>query len=98
MQAETGADFVHPYNDERVIAGQGTCSKEMIEDLGALDAVVAPIGGGGMISGTCLTLSNIAPRTKIYAAEPRGGRRRLPVVQVRARSSPTTRRSRWPTG
>ena len=70
VQAETGADFVHPYNDERVIAGQGTCSKEMIEDLGALDAVVAPIGGGGMISGTCLTLSNIAPQTKIYAAEP----------------------------
>jgi len=70
IQAETGADFVHPYNDERVIAGQGTCSKEMIEDLGQLDAVVAPIGGGGMISGTCLTLSTIAPETKIYAAEP----------------------------
>ena len=70
MQAETGADFVHPYNDERVIAGQGTCSKEIIEDLGQLDAVVAPIGGGGMISGTCLTLSTIAPQTKIYAAEP----------------------------
>jgi threonine dehydratase len=67
----TGADFVHPYNDERVIAGQGTCSKELIEDLGSLDAVVAPIGGGGMISGTCLTLSNIAPQTKIYAAEPK---------------------------
>ena len=47
IQAETGADFVHPYNDERVIAGR-TCSKEMIEDLGELDAVVAPIGGGGM--------------------------------------------------
>jgi len=70
VQAETGADFVHPYNDERVIAGQGTCSKEIIEEMGALDAVVAPIGGGGMISGTCLTLSTIAPETKIYAAEP----------------------------
>ena len=70
VQAETGADFVHPYNDERVIAGQGTCSKEIIEEMGALDAVVAPIGGGGMISGTCLTLSAIAPETKIYAAEP----------------------------
>jgi threonine dehydratase len=70
VQAETGAEFVHPYNDERVIAGQGTCSKEMIEDLGELDAVIAPIGGGGMISGTCLTLSRIAPGMKIYAAEP----------------------------
>ncbi len=68
--AETGAEFVHPYNDPRVIAGQATCSKEMIEELGSLDAVVAPIGGGGMISGTCLTLSNISPDTKIYAAEP----------------------------
>jgi threonine dehydratase len=70
VQEETGAEFVHPYNDERVIAGQGTCSKEMIEDLGSLDAIVAPIGGGGMISGTCLTLSTIAPEVKIYAAEP----------------------------
>jgi threonine dehydratase len=68
--AETGAEFVHPYNDHRVIAGQGTCAKEIVEDLGELDAVIAPIGGGGMASGTCLTLSNIAPKTKIYAAEP----------------------------
>ena len=68
--AETGADFVHPYNDPRVIAGQATCAKELIEDIGELDAVVAPIGGGGMVSGSCLTLSNIAPKTKIYAAEP----------------------------
>ena len=68
--AKTGADFVHPYNDPRVIAGQGTCSKELFEDLGDLDAVIAPIGGGGMVSGTCLTLSTIAPSVEIYAAEP----------------------------
>ncbi len=68
--AASGADFVHPYNDPRVIAGQATCSKEMIEDLGELDAVIAPIGGGGMVSGSCLTLSTLAPQTKIYAAEP----------------------------
>ncbi|MEP1209519.1 MAG: beta-hydroxyaspartate dehydratase BhcB [Rhizobiaceae bacterium] len=68
--AESGADFVHPYNDPRVIAGQGTCSLELHEDVGPLDAVVAPIGGGGMISGTCLTLSNISPDTQIFAAEP----------------------------
>jgi threonine dehydratase len=69
--AESGADFVHPYNDPRVIAGQATCSKEMIEDLGELDMFVAPIGGGGMISGSCLTLSTISPKTKIIAAEPK---------------------------
>jgi len=68
--AASGADFVHPYNDPRVIAGQATCSKELVEDIPDLDAVVAPIGGGGMISGSCLTLSNISPDTKIYAAEP----------------------------
>ena len=71
VQAKTGADFVHPYNDPRVIAGQGTCSAELIEQVENLDAVVAPIGGGGMISGTCLTLSNLAPDIQIYAAEPK---------------------------
>jgi len=68
--AETGAEFVHPYNDPRVIAGQATCSRELIEQVEGLDAVIAPIGGGGMISGTCLTLSHSAPGVKIYAAEP----------------------------
>jgi threonine dehydratase len=68
--AATGAEFVHPYNDPRVIAGQATCSKELIEQTRDLDAVIAPIGGGGMVSGTCLTLSNLAPQIKIYAAEP----------------------------
>ena len=70
IQAKTGAEFVHPYNDPRVIAGQGTCSRELMEQVPGLDAVIAPIGGGGMVSGTCLTLSNIAPDVKIYAAEP----------------------------
>jgi threonine dehydratase len=70
VQAKTGGDFVHPYNDPRVIAGQGTCSRELIDQVGGLDAVIAPIGGGGMISGTCLTLRTIAPDTQIIAAEP----------------------------
>ena len=69
--AQTGAEFVHPYNDPRVIAGQGTCSRELNEQVEGLDAVIAPIGGGGMISGTCLTLSNVNPGVKIYAAEPK---------------------------
>lgn len=70
VQARTGADFVHPYNDPRVIAGQATCSRELMEQVGGLDAVIAPIGGGGMISGTCLTLSTIAPQVEVFAAEP----------------------------
>jgi threonine dehydratase len=70
VQARTGGDFVHPYNDPRVIAGQGTCSRELMEQTDGLDMVVAPIGGGGMISGTCLTLSHLAPEVQIIAAEP----------------------------
>jgi len=70
VQAATGGDFVHPYNDPRVIAGQGTCSREFVEQTDGLDMVVAPIGGGGMISGTCLTLATLAPETRVIAAEP----------------------------
>ena len=68
--AASGADFVHPYNDPRVIAGQATCAHELLQQVDNLDAVIAPIGGGGMVSGSCLTLSQLAPKTKIYAAEP----------------------------
>ena len=68
--AVSGAEFVHPYNDPRVIAGQATCSKELLSQVEDLDAVIAPIGGGGMISGTCLTVSTLAPDIEIYAAEP----------------------------
>ena len=71
VQARTGGEFVHPYNDPRVIAGQATCSRELLEQVDDLDAIIAPIGGGGMISGTCLTVSNIAPGVDIYAAEPK---------------------------
>ena len=70
VQARTGGDFVHPYNDPRVIAGQGTCSRELMEQTDGLDTVIAPIGGGGMISGSCLTLSTLAPEVQIIAAEP----------------------------
>lgn len=70
VQAKSGGDFVHPYNDPRVIAGQGTCAAEFIEQTDGLDMMVAPIGGGGMISGTCLTLATLAPEVQIIAAEP----------------------------
>ncbi|MCU0902081.1 MAG: pyridoxal-phosphate dependent enzyme, partial [Cypionkella sp.] len=71
VQARTGGEFVHPYNDPRVVAGQATCSRELLEQVDGLDAVIAPIGGGGMISGTCLTMSAIAPGVDVYAAEPK---------------------------
>ncbi|MES2915506.1 MAG: beta-hydroxyaspartate dehydratase BhcB [Pseudomonadota bacterium] len=71
VQARTGGEFVHPYNDPRVIAGQATCSRELLEQVDGLDAIIAPIGGGGMISGTCLTVSSTAPGVDVYAAEPK---------------------------
>ncbi len=71
VQDRTGGEFVHPYNDPRVIAGQATCSRELLDQVEGLEAIIAPIGGGGMISGTCLTVSTIAPDVSIYAAEPK---------------------------
>lgn len=68
--SHTGAEFVHPYNDLRVITGQATCAMELLEDVSELDAIVAPIGGGGLISGTCITRNAIAPNMAVYAAEP----------------------------
>ena len=93
VAAETGAEFVHPYDDARVIAGQGTCARELIEQVPDLDAVIAPIGGGGMISGSCLTLSNAAPDVAIYAAEPEqadDAARRLRAGRIIADDAPKT--------
>lgn len=70
--ARTGAAFVHPYDDDRVIAGQGTCAKELIEDIGRLDVVIAPVGGGGLLSGTCISTRSLLPSAAIYAGEPAG--------------------------
>ena len=68
--SDTGAEFIHPYNDARVIAGQATCAVELIEEVESLDAIVAPVGGGGLVAGTCLTVASTAPNMLVYAAEP----------------------------
>ena len=69
---KTGAQVVHPFNNPNVIAGQGTAALEMIEDLGTLDAIIAPIGGGGLMSGTCIATRSLLPKTKLFGAEPAG--------------------------
>lgn len=69
---DTGAEFIHPYDDYRVITGQATCAKELIEDAGPFDVMIAPVGGGGLMSGTCLSTHFLLPDTIIYAAEPEG--------------------------
>lgn len=69
---ETGATFIHPSNDYRVIAGQGTSALELLEEVRDLDVVMAPVGGGGLLSGTVLTVSALSPQTKVIGAEPEG--------------------------
>ena len=68
----TGAEFIHPYDDYRVITGQATCAKELIEDTGPFDVMIAPVGGGGLFSGTCLSTHYLLPDALIYAGEPEG--------------------------
>ena len=69
---KTGATIIHPFNNSNVIAGQGTAALELIEEIGNLDAIIAPIGGGGLMSGTCITTRSLLPKTKLYGAEPKG--------------------------
>jgi threonine dehydratase len=70
--AETGGTFVAPYDDSRVIAGQGTVALELLDQVADLDAIVAPVGGGGLVSGLCVAAMALAPRIRIFAAEPKG--------------------------
>ena len=70
--AETGATEIHPYNNFNVIAGQGTAAKELIEDAGSFDIIMAPVGGGGLLSGTALSAKYLLPNCKVIAAEPAG--------------------------
>ncbi len=72
VMERTGATFVHPFDDERVIAGQGTAALEMINETGPLDAIIAPIGGGGLLSGTSITTRALLPNARIFGAEPSG--------------------------
>jgi threonine dehydratase len=67
---ETGATFIHPYNDARVIAGQGTAALELLRDVSDLDVIMAPVGGGGLLSGTAIVTVALAPSTQVIAAEP----------------------------
>jgi len=69
---ETGATFIHPSNDPLVIAGQGTAALELLEEVPGLDVVMAPVGGGGLLSGTALAVSGISPLTRVVGVEPEG--------------------------
>jgi threonine dehydratase len=66
----TGAIFIHPYNNEQVIAGQGTVALELIEDIPELDVIIAPVGGGGLLSGTAISVKGMSPSIRVIAGEP----------------------------
>ena len=70
VEAETGAHLVHPYDDDRIITGQATAAKELLEEVVDLDAVFAPVSGGGLLSGTCLGAKGIRAETRIFGCEP----------------------------
>lgn len=72
VQADTGAELVHPYTDPRVIAGQGTAAMELLGTVGALDVLVVPVGGGGLASGTAIAARALAPGCRVFGAEPSG--------------------------
>lgn len=67
---ETRAVFIPPYNHLDIISGQGTCAKELMEEVPDLDIVMAPVGGGGLVSGTAISVKGISPGTKVIAVEP----------------------------
>jgi threonine dehydratase len=70
VQRETGAHLVHPYDDDRIIAGQATAAKELLEEVGDLDAAFAPVSGGGLLSGTCLGAKGIRADVRVFGCEP----------------------------
>jgi threonine dehydratase len=93
VQAETGATLVHPYDDWRVIAGQGTAALELLEEVPRLDAVIAPVGGGGLLSGTAVAARGLKPGIAVYGAEPAGAddaQRSLAAGRVLPQTDPRT--------
>lgn len=90
--AETGAAFVHPYDDPRVIAGQGTAALELLEDAPDLDVVVIPVGGGGLMSGTAIAVASLSS-ARVVGVEPEAAddaRRSLEAGQILPSNDPKT--------
>jgi threonine dehydratase len=93
VQAETGATLVHPFNDWRVIAGQGTAALELLDEVAELDAVVAPVGGGGLLSGTAIATRGLRPSARVFGAEPAGAddaQRSLAAGRILPQDNPRT--------
>lgn len=85
VRLETGATLVHPFTDPRVIAGQGTAALELLDETGPLDALIAPIGGGGLVGGSAIAAHALHPGLAVYAAEPQGAADAFESLQRGAR-------------
>lgn len=72
--AQTGGILIHPFNDARVIAGQGTAALELIDDIDDIDCIIAPVSGGGLLSGTCIAAKETNATIAVFGAEPEGAR------------------------
>jgi threonine dehydratase len=73
LAAERGLTLIPPFDHAHIIAGQGTAAKELIEDVGALDVVMTPCGGGGLLSGCAIAAKHLAPKCKVFGVEPQAG-------------------------
>ena len=69
LQQETGATFIHPFNDELVMAGQGTIGLEILDQLPDVEAVIVPVGGGGLLAGVAYAIKNLNPNIKVYGVQ-----------------------------
>ena len=72
VQQETGAVFIPPYDHRNIVEGQATCAAEFLEQVPELDVIIAPVGGGGLLSGTCAATQNYKPNCEVAAGEPAG--------------------------
>lgn len=93
VMERTGATFVHPYNDERVMAGQGTAALELLEDVPDLTDILCPVGGGGLISGISVTAKSLNPEIRVLGVEPQGAddaARSLAAGRIIPNTSPNT--------
>ncbi len=86
FQKETGAEFIHPFDDEDVIAGQGTIALELLEQLPQIDAVIVPIGGGGLISGIAYVIKQLKPECKVYGVQAAGAGSMYHSIECRKRT------------
>ncbi len=88
IQEETGMTFIHPYDDELVMAGQGSIGLEILDQLPDVEAVIVPIGGGGLISGVAFAIKSLRPDVKIYGVQAAGAASMMPLRIINTKPFP----------